>query len=58
MKIWYALFTKLIIDNMYGNQELGCNMNCEIHFLNSNLEFFPPNLGDISDKQEGGSEFD
>jgi hypothetical protein len=29
-----------------------CNMYLEIHFLNSHLDFFPENLGTISDKNE------
>jgi hypothetical protein len=31
-------------------QELGCRMSLKIHFLHSHLNFFPPNLGDVSDE--------
>ncbi len=30
---------------------LGCNMSIEMHFLNSRLEQYPANLGDVSDEQ-------
>jgi hypothetical protein len=29
---------------------LGCNMSLKIHFLHSHLDFFPPNLGAVSDE--------
>lgn len=29
---------------------LGVNMSLKIHFLHSHLDFFPPNLGDVSDE--------
>lgn len=32
-------------------QKLGCNMSLKIHFLHSHLEFFPENLGMVSDEQ-------
>lgn len=32
-------------------QVLGCNMSIKMHFLNSHLELFPKNLGDVSDEQ-------
>jgi len=28
-----------------------CNMSLKIHFLHSHLDFFPANLGAVSDKQ-------
>lgn len=28
----------------------GANMSLKIHFLHSHLDFFPPNLGDVSDE--------
>jgi len=30
---------------------MGCNMNLKIHFLESHLDFFPENLGEVSDEQ-------
>lgn len=29
---------------------MGCNMSLKIHFLHSHLDFFPENLGDVSDE--------
>jgi len=31
-------------------KEMGCNMSLKIHFLHSHLDFFPANLGDVSDE--------
>jgi len=28
---------------------MGCNMSLKIHFLESHLDFFPVNLGDVGD---------
>lgn len=30
--------------------DLGCNMSLKVHFLHSHLDFFPQNLGDVSDE--------
>jgi hypothetical protein len=30
---------------------LGCNMSLQLHFLASHLDYFPPNLGAISEEQ-------
>ena len=32
-------------------QTMGCNMSLKLHFLMSHLEFFPENLGEVSDEQ-------
>jgi len=32
-------------------KDYGCRMSLKIHFLHSHLEFFPKNLGDVSDEQ-------
>jgi hypothetical protein len=29
---------------------LGCRMSVNLHYLHSNLEFFLPNLGDVSEE--------
>ena len=29
---------------------MGCNMSLQIHFLESHLDFFPENLGEVSEK--------
>ena len=31
-------------------EEMGCRMSLKIHFLHSHLNFFPPNLGAVSDE--------
>ena len=31
-------------------EDMGCRMSLKIHFLHSHLNFFPPNLGAVSDK--------
>ena len=31
--------------------KLGWNMSLKIHFLNSHLDFFPDNCGDVSDER-------
>ena len=35
--------------------KLGCNMNVKLHFLHSHIEFFPANLGDVSENKENVS---
>ena len=30
---------------------LGCNMSLMLHFLASHLDYFPPNLGAVSEEQ-------
>jgi hypothetical protein len=30
---------------------LGCNMSLKFHFLVSHLDYFPPNLGAVSEEQ-------
>lgn len=43
----YSYFVSKML-NAY--QQLGCNMSLKIHFLHSHLDFFPENLGDVSDE--------
>ena len=31
-------------------KSMGCNMSLKIHFLESHLDFFPENLGEVSDE--------
>ena len=31
--------------------KLGCNMSVKLHFLHSHVDFFPANLGDVSEEQ-------
>ena len=40
-----------LVDKLLKTYEtLGCRMSLKMHFLHSHLEFFPPNLGDVSDE--------
>jgi ribosomal protein S18 acetylase RimI-like enzyme len=42
---------KLFIENLLqAYQNLGCNISLKIHFLHSHLDFFPDNLGHVSDE--------
>ncbi|XP_076659865.1 uncharacterized protein LOC143363151 [Halictus rubicundus] len=47
---------KLINDTNFNKKlnklekRLGCNMSLKMHFLHSHLDFFPANLGDVSDE--------
>jgi hypothetical protein len=41
-----------IVENMLQKyQKLGCNMSLKIHFLHSHLDYFPENLGSVSEEQ-------
>lgn len=41
-----------IVNNMLSNfQKLGCNMSIKLHFLHSHIDFFPENLGAVSEEQ-------
>ena len=40
-----------LVDNMLkAYQRMGCRMSLKMHFLHSHLDFFPPNLGEVSDE--------
>ena len=44
--------SELLVQNLLLNyKNLGCRMSLKIHFLHSHLDFFPPNLGTVSDEQ-------
>ncbi len=45
-------YAQLIDDLLQAYHAMGCNMSLKLHFLKSHLDFFPPNLGDISDEHE------
>ena len=38
-----------MLDNYH---EVGANMSIKVHFLDSHLDRFPENCGDVSDEQE------
>ena len=41
-----------IIDSMLkAYEQLGARMSLKMHFLHSHLDFFPSNLGEVSDEQ-------
>ena len=41
-----------LVNNMLKSfQELGCNMSTKVHYLHSHLDWFPGNLGDVSEEQ-------
>lgn len=43
---------KEIVDEMLKNfHKLGCNMSMKIHYLHSHLDYFPENLGAVSEEQ-------
>ena len=44
----YKEIVKTLLDNFY---KLGCNMSVKVHFLHSPLEYFPENLGALSEEQ-------
>jgi hypothetical protein len=43
-------FQDIVPELLDSYQDLGCNMSLKIHFLHSHLDFFPDNLGAVSDE--------
>ncbi|KAH9631061.1 hypothetical protein HF086_015046 [Spodoptera exigua] len=43
-------YRELVSELLLSYQALGCNMSLKIHFLDSRLDFFPDNLGAVSDE--------
>jgi len=42
----------MLIENLLRNyKNMGCKMSLKIHFLHSHLDFFPDNLGAVTDEQ-------
>jgi hypothetical protein len=39
-------YEDLVNNLLQSDQKLGCNMSLRIHFLHSNLNFFPENCGE------------
>jgi len=37
-------------DLLTSYKDMGCNMILKIHFLESHLDFFPENLGEVNDE--------
>ena len=44
----YKEIVKILLDTFH---KLGCNMSVNVHFLRSHLEYFPENLGALSEEQ-------
>ena len=43
-------YQNVVQDLLTLYKAVGCNMSLKIHFLESHLDFFPENLGKVSDK--------
>ena len=43
-------YEELVNNLLQSYQQLGCNMSLKIHFLHSQLDFFPENCGAVSDE--------
>ncbi|UYV70377.1 hypothetical protein LAZ67_7002785 [Cordylochernes scorpioides] len=43
-------YRDIVNDLLLSFKALGCNMSLKIHFLHSHLDFFPDNLGAVSDE--------
>jgi len=44
-------YKELVHDMNKNFSNLGCNMSVKLHYLHSHLEWFPQNLGDVSEEQ-------
>jgi len=43
---------KAVVAVMLKNfKKLGCNISVKLHYLHSHLDWFPDNLGDVSEEQ-------
>jgi hypothetical protein len=43
-------YHEIVSDLFTAYKAMGCNMSLKLHFLDSHLDFFPDNLGAVSDK--------
>jgi hypothetical protein len=43
-------YHEIVNDLLTAYKAMGCNMSLKVHFLESNLDFFPENLGAVSDE--------
>jgi hypothetical protein len=43
-------YTDLVHQLLHSYKALGCNMSLKLHFLMSHLDFFPENMGSVSDE--------
>ncbi|CAJ0962494.1 unnamed protein product [Ranitomeya imitator] len=44
-------YEEIVEEQLMSLRNLGCRMSIKIHYLHSHLDFFPENLGDVSEKQ-------
>ena len=44
-------YQKVVQDLLTSYKAMGCNMSLKIHFLESHLDFFPENLGEVIDER-------
>jgi hypothetical protein len=45
-------YNEIVCDLLTVYKPMGCNMSLKVHFLGSHLDFFPENLGAVSDEHE------
>ena len=45
-----ANYQDVVQDLLTSHKDMWCNMILKIHFLESHLDFFPENLGEVSDE--------
>jgi len=45
-----ANYQDVVQDLLTSYRDMGCNMSLKIHFLEYHLDFFPENLGEVSDE--------
>jgi hypothetical protein len=43
-------YHEIVCDLLRAHKAIGCNMSLKVHFLDSHLDFFPENLGTVSDQ--------
>ena len=43
-------YREIVGELLQSYQDMGCNMSLKIHFLDSHLDFFPDNLGAVSEE--------
>ena len=46
-----ANYQDVVQELLTSYKAMGCNMSLKIHFLESQLDFFPENFGEVSDEQ-------
>ena len=47
-------YKELVEDLLNVYQTMGCKMSLKMHLLHSHLDFFPPNLGKVTDEHGEG----